>query len=533
MSTTPTQDTTAPLPPAEEEAHEPPLVKEDEVIGNSNLADLAKPRPILDVPFKPGDHVIRWKMLPIAWPIQIHGIVLNVHEGSLVLVDFGLTAVEEKDPETKKRSSLWSRDPKETEQALTKALDPCKGKQRLTLRVLAGDEIQQWKKVNYDGGFLGFGGGADTEGGAGEEGDKKKKWWKLKGMSSSTQEEEGQAEEEMSPKSLASLKRNSIAFGNQSKRWLKTVSQKFQKPPVEEPSTISAPGGTATTETVDVAVSGSILPPQTEDDSPAFSSDQHKEQDSSTTVSSPPSSPLEKPSEELVELSTKSRDEASEGESPRPRMNAAMANLMQKKKRKSKFGFADTSTDDATTATATTEGEDNTKQVQDLPKADPRKLVLARTRWLLQHGEKVLPPYHVFHANSENMAVWCKTGYWRGLQADVFLHSTAIGNAKSMGLATVGVAASVPLLAPVVGVAGLAMVGAPWLMLAKGKEKGEEFTQQLTDMFWEQAEPEVFVECIEHWTFRKDKKVQKDKEDETTTAEVSNPTVDEAKEGDN
>jgi hypothetical protein len=60
--------------------------------------------------------------------------------------------------------------------------------------------------------------------------------------------------------------------------------------------------------------------------------------------------------------------------------------------------------------------------------------------------------------------------------------------------------ASAPLLAPVVGGLGLAMVGAPWLVLHKPKEKSEAFTQQLTEAFWAQAEPEVFVACIEHWT---------------------------------
>ncbi len=28
--------------------------------------------------FEPGDHIIRWEMLPILWPIQINGIVLEV-----------------------------------------------------------------------------------------------------------------------------------------------------------------------------------------------------------------------------------------------------------------------------------------------------------------------------------------------------------------------------------------------------------------------------------------------------------------------
>lgn len=40
----------------------------------------------------------------------------------------------------------------------------------------------------------------------------------------------------------------------------------------------------------------------------------------------------------------------------------------------------------------------------DLPKSDPREIVLARANFLLEHGEEVLPPYHVFYSNSECIA---------------------------------------------------------------------------------------------------------------------------------
>jgi len=153
-------------------------------------------------------------------------------------------------------------------------------------------------------------------------------------------------------------------------------------------------------------------------------------------------------------------------------------------------------------ASTTSGGETTagTKKKLDLPTADPPKLVLARTRWLLKHGESVLPPYHAFHSNSECIAVFCKTGYWRNIQADVFLHSTAIGNAKTMGVATMGVAASVPLLAPVIAGLGIGMVAAPWLVLNAAKKQATDITHKMTDQFWAQAEPEVFLECIEHWS---------------------------------
>ena len=46
--------------------------------------------------FEPGDHIIRWDMLPILWPIQIHGIVLEVSDDktTVTICDFGITTVK-------------------------------------------------------------------------------------------------------------------------------------------------------------------------------------------------------------------------------------------------------------------------------------------------------------------------------------------------------------------------------------------------------------------------------------------------------
>jgi len=160
-----------------------------------------------------------------------------------------------------------------------------------------------------------------------------------------------------------------------------------------------------------------------------------------------------------------------------------------------------TSTAAAAAAAASSTTSSSTKEPRrKLPKSDPPKLVLARTRFLLEHGENVLPPYHILNSNSECIAVFCKTGVWSTLQASVFLHSTAIGNAKSSMAVTLGVAASVPFLAPVVGGIGLAMVGAPYVLLNQSKEKWAAATASLTTAFWAQAPNEVFVECIEHWS---------------------------------
>lgn len=117
------------------------------------------------------------------------------------------------------------------------------------------------------------------------------------------------------------------------------------------------------------------------------------------------------------------------------------------------------------------------------------------------------------------MAVFCKTGVWSTLQAAVFLHSTGIANAKTTFLTLGGMAVAAPVLAPVLAVGGLAMIGAPYWMLKDSKGKWEEATRKLTDLFWAQAEPEVFVECIEHWSGLCDKKEDEEEEDQKMPAE--------------
>mmetsp|Transcript_40187 Transcript_40187/g.82701 ORF Transcript_40187/g.82701 Transcript_40187/m.82701 type:complete len:328 (+) Transcript_40187:665-1648(+) len=136
----------------------------------------------------------------------------------------------------------------------------------------------------------------------------------------------------------------------------------------------------------------------------------------------------------------------------------------------------------------------------DLPKSDPREIVLARANFLLEHGEEVLPPYHVFYSNSECIAVWCKTGRWSTLQTAVFLATNSVGGAKSSTLFTIGIAAAHAVLVPLAVVGGLIWVSAPMVILKKSKEKWEEATLQLTDLFWSSAPPEVFVSAIEQWS---------------------------------
>merc|ERR1712129_292953 len=76
------------------------------------------------------------------------------------------------------------------------------------------------------------------------------------------------------------------------------------------------------------------------------------------------------------------------------------------------------------------EPRSSTNKKDQLPNSDFAKLVLARVQFLVENEDVALPKYHVFYSNSECIAVWCKTGRWSTLQAAVFLHSTAVGNAK-------------------------------------------------------------------------------------------------------
>jgi hypothetical protein len=141
-----------------------------------------------------------------------------------------------------------------------------------------------------------------------------------------------------------------------------------------------------------------------------------------------------------------------------------------------------------------------TKQAnQVLPQSDPPEIVLERAHFLLEHMN-VLPPYHVFYSNSECIAVWCKTGRWSTLQTAVFLSTNSVGAAKSSTLATLGVAAANPLLAPVVALGGLIWITAPMYILKKSREQWQLITEYMTDVFWSAASARVFVAAIQHWS---------------------------------
>eukprot|EP00934_Nitzschia_sp_Nitz4_P006000 Nitzschia sp. Nitz4//scaffold93_size78505//56201//57799//NITZ4_005426-RA/size78505-processed-gene-0.91-mRNA-1//1//CDS//3329560306//5990//frame0 len=514
-----------------------------------------------------GDHVIRWELLPIAWPIQIHGIVLTVSETTVVLVDFGLTAAprdtdsptHEEASSTGRRPWNWSSsrtplhptpppeasspqvDPKETppstsdgtasmdqrvaESMKTFRWNSTATKQRLNVVVIQEEsELEKWKKVSYDDGFF-FGLGKGSKKKATDNGDTctlakeenadstdpsasdtkearplsvdtQSSWWRKQSTSDTLAHTDQNTTSDQETKSTSSndnkqrsfwwgsactkdadkyvfsdddsisTKDRNEAVASKPSRWWRVASLAEEREvPKQQPTnntntgwswrknTPGSPQVPVASNPPDVNANANAKEDPPKDDATV---------DDSTTVTTSESS--QPPSATTSRWFSRPSGHIKEG------LNAELAH------------------------TAATNAR-NKKVLH-----DPPELVLARTRWLLEHGETFLPPYHAFHSNSECIAVFCKTGCWTTLQSDIFLHSTALGNAKTMGAATLGVAATAPLLAPVLAGVGLGLVAAPWYILRTSKQQAEEYTRSMNDMFWAQAEPEVFVACIEAWS---------------------------------
>ena len=155
--------------------------------------------------FESGDHIIRWDMLPILWPIQIHGIVLEVSEdkSEVTICDFGITSVKN---EEKKINECKDEQPEkivEDENAIfteaikdedhtaikkdddgeegddndkaesiddessTNKKDDKKKKRLNVIKLTKWSDLRKWSKVNYDKGL--FGGAAGKENKMGKE----------------------------------------------------------------------------------------------------------------------------------------------------------------------------------------------------------------------------------------------------------------------------------------------------------------------------------------------------------------------------
>jgi hypothetical protein len=82
--------------------HAPPAsppTEELEPKENDREENLKEDSTTLQHKLQPGDHVIRWEMLPIVYPIQIHGIVLECEKDYVKIIDFGLTSYQQEGAE--------------------------------------------------------------------------------------------------------------------------------------------------------------------------------------------------------------------------------------------------------------------------------------------------------------------------------------------------------------------------------------------------------------------------------------------------
>jgi hypothetical protein len=99
--------------------------------------------------FAAGDHIIRWDflLLPVPYPIQIHGIVLEVGRNCVIIADFGLASSYQRD-EVKDDSH-------DVIMAAWEKIKP-REKKRLNVVVITDlKEIRKWSKINYAGGGQG------------------------------------------------------------------------------------------------------------------------------------------------------------------------------------------------------------------------------------------------------------------------------------------------------------------------------------------------------------------------------------------
>ncbi|CAB9509840.1 expressed unknown protein [Seminavis robusta] len=464
--------------------------------------------------FVPGDHVIRWEMLPIVWPIQIHGIVLETSKDYVSICDFGLTAEPRHDlKETEQQAAAAAEEEAKeetkdekinTNKKLLAAWDRVKPpdntkKERITVHIITTqDELKAWKKVNYGQGLFGTGpqddgsnpdhnqnGAADTQ----------------------QQQSQQQASSEENPRPRTRVGQRVGQWWQNAKQRRQQGKQQQQQQGKDQQQQLPPPDSNDNTENTAMdadnpdaatfAGNASMSTLITSSDTFDGGDDANKQ----ATLKHSKSDPELASSNGTVQATT--AEEAKPAAAAVPARRRIFARLRRHKSR----------------STSPSKNDNANK----LPKSDPPKLVLARTRFLLQYGEKVLPPYHPFKANSECIAVFCKTGRWSTLQASVFLHSTAIGNAKSSMAMTLGVAASVPLLAPAIAGIGLVAVGAPYVILNQSREFWQQETIRLNELVWAQAEPEVFVECIERWSnIGKKKEEKKDGDDNSNTNDESN-----------
>jgi len=486
-----------------------------------------------------GDHVFRWEMIimpPVIYPIQIHGIVLEAGRNCVIIGDFGLTGYGKQEG----ADFNHAEDHNTSIMAAWKKLRP-KEDQRLNIvTLLDPKEIRKWKKADYEHSFVSNHVPKNKFSKSLSKFFKSTTIKKSEGGGDSVGTDATVVEGSRERTATSDSTGSNSAGGRLSKFFSKSVvirqdSAVTDATVVHEPSS-SESHGESNGDAVVCSGNG-------QSNSEAVEMDKKEE-------AKQPSKLTEVASGEAAGTSEKDGAEEASGESDKVQAQSSGAALAKSKGDEEKDSggelkedegsceFADVSlsgTEDSSSSAAECEtkesGEiakakpshdelnedvenvassavasshqDAAQQQQareELPKSDPKKIVLARAHFLLEYGEEILPPYHVFYSNSECIAVWCKTGRWSTLQTAVYLTGHSVGAAKSSTMATLGVAAAHAMFAPVVAVGGLIWVSAPMVILQQSRKKWDEATMKLTKLFWEWAPNEVFVEAIENWS---------------------------------
>ena len=102
--------------------------------------------------FEPGDHILRWEMLPVLYPIQIHGIVLEVGKNCVIIADFGLASYDNQRAIKEEGLTTLSDDDRDDHDVIMAAWEKIKPKEkkRLNVKVMTDPkEIRKWSKVKY------------------------------------------------------------------------------------------------------------------------------------------------------------------------------------------------------------------------------------------------------------------------------------------------------------------------------------------------------------------------------------------------
>lgn len=454
--------------------------------------------------FEPGDHIIRWDMLPILWPIQIHGIVLEVSDDgtTVTICDFGITTAKKNDDaksDNENVEKIVADDDAKFKEAIqdlsvdggTPENTKKKAKKRLNIIVLTKwSDLRKWSKVNYERQLIPGGVGKSLKG----LGEKTEKLWTFTKQLFARKESSELPDDALNgdDDSLTDLMDEQMKIVE---AVIRKDSKGSQKNAETDQKKVISPSNAKEQVLEDFLTEDSQGETVGSDESKttlaqmvAEANKVDKNSPRKIIIKSPPQSPAKQPIEE--------KQQSWHGSFMKSLSN--MNVFAQSDGTKSLF------------PRSSSKGSESGNDIppvplkkaigtHELPRSDPAILVLARTRFLLDQGEDFLPPYHIVNSNSECIAVWCKTGRWSTLQASVFLHSTAIGNTKSTTAAALAVAATQPWLLGVVIPAGMTAIGTPWIMLKVANDKWNQYTATLTDAFWSRAEPEVFVECIEKW----------------------------------